>query len=128
MRIGEQTPSTATSADSGDLPDRSARPGWGGLLRSTWLPAGALALFTVVVLWIYGVSPLTTLIFGCYVLGGIVLPGTLVWRAAHRRSGWFVADVAAGTAVGYAGEIACFIAGSALGAPLLVLVWPLGVL
>jgi uncharacterized membrane protein YgcG len=103
------------------------RPPWAGRLRSGRLPVALLAVGTVAVLRFYGVAPGTTAVFAAYVVLGVVLPGTLVWRALHRGEGLFAADVAAGTALGYAGETLTYIPARAVGLPLLVLAWPVGV-
>jgi hypothetical protein len=86
-----------------------------------------LTVAAALVLNFYGVPFTTTAVFGTYLVLGVALPGTLVWRAAHRGGGSFVADIAAGTAVGYAGEVLAYIPARAVGLPLLVLVWPVGV-
>lgn len=93
-------------------------------LRSAWLPSIVVILITTVALKVYGVPVGTTLVFLVYLTLGISLPGTLLWRAAQRRSGWFVADVAAGSVLGYAVEVLVYIPARAVGAPLLVLVYP----
>ena len=59
---------------------------------------------------------------------GIALPGTLVWRALYSGDTFFAADVAAGTALGYVGEVLIYIPARAIGLPLLVLAWPVGVI
>jgi hypothetical protein len=95
------------------------------LLRSTWLPVATLGVVTIAALAFYGVPVVATLTFAGYVVLGIVLPGTLLWRAVQRRSGWFVLDVAAGAVLGYALEVFCYIGARAIGLPLLVLAWPI---
>jgi hypothetical protein len=94
---------------------------------SGWLPTALLVAVTALVLRFYEVPLPTTAAFGAYLALGIVLPGTLVWRALHRGPGWFPAEVAAGTAVGYAGEVFAYLPARAIGQPLLVLAWPIGV-
>ncbi|HEY2670090.1 MAG TPA: hypothetical protein VGJ07_06900 [Rugosimonospora sp.] len=91
---------------------------------SGWLPAVLVVAFTVVALRFYGVPFTSTAAFGGYLGLGVILPGTLVWRLLYRGPGSFVADVACGTALGYAGEVFAYIPARAVGAPLLVLVWP----
>ncbi|HEY2670094.1 MAG TPA: hypothetical protein VGJ07_06920 [Rugosimonospora sp.] len=92
--------------------------------RSGWVPTVLVVIATVEVLRLYAVPAATTAVFLGYICAGVALPGTLVYRAIQRRSGWFVGDVAAGTALGYAGEVLTYIPARALGAPLLVLLWP----
>lgn len=114
-------------------PTPATRPGrlrW--LAGSGWPPAALLVLATTALLWFYGVGVGTTAAFAGYLVVCVVLPGTLVWRAATARATtpkgrWFGADVAAGTAVGYAGEVALYIVGRWVDLPLLVLAWPVGV-
>jgi hypothetical protein len=98
------------------------------LAASGWVPAVLVTVGAALMLNFYGVPIATTAAFAAYLVLCIVLPGTLVWRAAHRGSGSFVADVAAGTAAGYAGEVLTYIPARAVGLPLLVLVWPVGVI
>ncbi|MER7006894.1 hypothetical protein ABT297_28190 [Dactylosporangium sp. NPDC000555] len=77
-------------------------------------------------LWYYRVPPATTAIFVLYVALGVALPGTLWWRFLRGGAGWFAADAAAGLVVGYVGEVLTYVAARLIGAPLLVLAWPLG--
>jgi hypothetical protein len=90
-----------------------------------WLPTVGLLGATTAILWAYGVAPGTSVRFLVYLGLAIALPGTLWWRALHPR-GTFVIEVAAGVAVGYIGEIFVYVLGRFVGAPLLVLAWPLG--
>jgi hypothetical protein len=92
------------------------------------LPAALLTVVAALVLRFYAVPLMTTITFGTYVLLGIVLPGTLVWRAVRPAAGtvWFVAEAAAGTALGYACEVLAYTPARAVNLPLLVLAWPLG--
>jgi hypothetical protein len=76
----------------------------------------------------YGVSLPSTLAFAGWLTAGVVLPGLLLWRALLGRSGWLVADVLAGAAVGYVVEVLAYVAARAAGAPLLVLAWPAGMI
>ena len=83
---------------------------------------------TAAILRFYAVPLSTTAIFAGYLVLGIALPGTLVWRALYRGDTFFAADVAAGTALGYVGEVLIYIPARAIGLPLLVLAWPVGVI
>jgi hypothetical protein len=87
------------------------------------VPAGLVAAGTALLLACYGVPLTTTATFAAYLVLGIVLPGTLLWRWCHRR-GPFVADVAGGTALGYAVEVLTYLPARAVDLPYLVLVWP----
>jgi hypothetical protein len=93
-------------------------------LSSGWIPAAAVAAATAAtVLW-YGVTVRDLVAFAAYSIVGVTLPGTLLWRALHGRSGTFAVDVAAGTALGIAVEVGVYAAARALGAPLAVLAFP----
>lgn len=70
------------------------------------------------------VSALTIGKYLAYLAYGIVVPGTLIWRALRSRPHSFAEDLAGGTALGYALELAVYIPARAVGAPLLVAVWP----
>ena len=114
--VGEPQPAP------GPVPRRYLSP----IARSGWVPALLVIGFATGSLRFFGVGLHTTGPFLVYLTLGVVLPGTLVWRALHRGGGWFTADVAAGAAVGYVGEVACYIVARWIGAPLLVLAWPIG--
>src|SRR5688500_4418976 len=88
-----------------------------------WLPVVLLAAITAAGLRIFDVPLPATGLFALYVGLGIILPGTLIWRALRGRAGWFAGDVAAGAALGYALETLTYIAARAAGAPLLVLLF-----
>ncbi|WP_433053291.1 hypothetical protein [Dactylosporangium sp. CS-033363] len=85
-----------------------------------------LLVATFAVLWFYRVPPLSTAIFVLYLALGVTLPGTLWWRLLRGGPGWLVADAASGLVVGYIGEVFCYVLARLIGAPLLVLVFPLG--
>jgi hypothetical protein len=91
---------------------------------SSWLPGVSAVCATAVTLSFFGVPMASTAVFLGYLLLEIVLPGTLLWRLLRRGGRSFVEDVAAGTALGYAVEVATYIPGRAVGVPLLVLVPP----
>ncbi len=99
-----------------------------GIPQLRWLPAGAAAAVTIGVLLVNGVSMRDVVAFGLYVLLALTVPGTLLWRAAHRRSRSLAEDLAAGTAVGYALEVFCYIPARALGMPILALIGPVATL
>ncbi|MFD8564656.1 hypothetical protein ACWDOR_37645 [Streptosporangium canum] len=75
----------------------------------------------------YEVSVPDLAIFAVYVALGIALPGLLLVRALYRgtRTLLLMEQIALGLALGYAMEIMAYIAARALGAPLLVLAWPI---
>jgi hypothetical protein len=92
-----------------------------------WIPAVLVVVPTVAAVHHYGVGWRDLGAFGGYVILCLALPGTLVWRAARRRSGWLAEDVAPGLAIGYAMEVLGYLAARWIGAPLLVLAVPAGV-
>ncbi len=89
-----------------------------------WLPAVAVCTFAVAVLLTFD-TPLPDIArYAGYVGYGLVLPGTLLWRALRGTPHSFVEDVAAGTALGYAVELIVYLLCAALGVPMLVAAWP----
>jgi hypothetical protein len=94
---------------------------------SGWLPAGLVGVLSAVTLYQSGVAVAELVTFAAYALGAVVVPGTLVWRAARGGPSDLVTDVAAGTAVGYALEVAAYLPARAAGAPLLALALPAGI-
>ncbi|MEV0131691.1 hypothetical protein AB0H83_24915 [Dactylosporangium sp. NPDC050688] len=124
-----QTPTGAADPDVTDtVPEPAAAPARGvrAVLTSGWLPVSLLWAATTAVLWWFEVTPLTTVVFTAYLALGVALPGTLWWRLLSRSRGFFVADVAAGLALGYVGEVFVYLGARLLGLPLLVLAWPAG--
>ncbi|WP_433435269.1 hypothetical protein [Nonomuraea sp. CA-141351] len=113
-------PSPAPAADGSPVGGRRAAP----LLR--WAPAAALAACAGVVCGRYGVSLSDLTLFALYVVLGLALPGLLWIRALYRRDHTFPEELALGTALGYALEVLTYIPARAIGAPLLVMAWPLG--
>ncbi len=90
-----------------------------------WLPASILAVATTVVLAIYGTPIAQIGVFAVYVVLGLALPGLLWVRLLRGCSAHIAEDVALGLAVGYSLEIAAYLPARAVGAPLLVAVWPI---
>ncbi|GAA2329199.1 hypothetical protein [Dactylosporangium salmoneum] len=119
-----QTPTRATAPteprDTPTLPTTRAA----GRREQRFAGPALLLLAAVAVLWYYRVPPATTAIFALYLALGIALPGTLWWRFLTRKPG--MADIPAGLALGYVGEVFTYIPARLAGAPLLVLAWPLG--
>lgn len=97
------------------------------LQRSGWLPYALVVLAVVVLLREgAGVSLHDTAAFGIYVVGWLVMPGTLAWRAVDRRAGSrpLVEDLAIGALVGYVLEFPVYLAALAAGLPQAYLAWP----
>ncbi|MFG1971054.1 hypothetical protein ACGFJC_17180 [Nonomuraea fuscirosea] len=84
---------------------------------------GALAVF----LWC-GVSARDLAFFAAYLGAGVLIPGTLLWRALTGGGRSLAEELAAGLALGYAVEVLAYIPARAVGAPLLVLAAPVAVL
>jgi hypothetical protein len=97
-----------------------------GALGSRFGGPALLLAAAVAVLWFYRVPPLSTAVFGLYLALGVTLPGTLWWRLLRGGPGWFVADLASGLVMGYIGEVFCYVPARLAGAPLLVLIFPIG--
>ncbi|MFI7706023.1 hypothetical protein [Nonomuraea sp. NPDC049480] len=74
----------------------------------------------------YGVALSDLALFFSYVALGLALPGLLWIRALHRRECTLPEELALGVALGYALEVLVYIPARAIGAPLLVVAWPLG--
>ena len=120
----------ARASEETPKPPESGQPAATGpwarrVLRSGWLPVGLVALFAVGLLLRYQTPPLDIGRYALYLGYGLVVPGTLLYRAVSgRRPRSFVEDVAAGTAVGYAAELLVYLGVRAAGVPLAVAVWP----
>ncbi len=89
-----------------------------------WLPASILALGAAGVAVAYGTPIAQVGIFAVYVSIGIALPGMLWVRFLRNATHHVAEDLALGLALGYCLEIAVYLAARAVGAPLLVLLWP----
>ncbi|MEV0231198.1 hypothetical protein [Nonomuraea sp. NPDC050786] len=74
----------------------------------------------------YGVALSDLARFALYVALGLALPGLLWIRALQRREHTLPEELALGTALGYALEVLAYIPARAIGAPLLIVAWPLG--
>ncbi|MEH0842523.1 hypothetical protein V6U81_09060 [Micromonospora sp. CPCC 205711] len=112
-------PDGAAAPEPTTPPRRRRFPRIGG-----WLPTALVLAATAVVLNWYGVSGKDIALFAGYTVGCVALPGTLLWRALHGRSGTLAVDVAAGFALGLAVELAVYIPARAVDVPLAVLGWP----
>jgi hypothetical protein len=90
-----------------------------------WLPATVTALAVVTMLLVVHTSMIDIVRYAAYVLWCLILPGTLAYRALRRRPHSLVDDLAVGTAVGMALEVAAWAAFGSLGAQRLQWLWPL---
>lgn len=109
-------------AEPAVLPSEGHRRRWP--VSAGWLPALLIAGVVAAALVANGVSARDLAAFSCYLVLGIVLPGTLLWRTLTGRATSLPADIAAGTALGYAMETLTYIVARWLDLPLLVLAWP----
>ncbi|MEV1170001.1 hypothetical protein [Nonomuraea sp. NPDC049784] len=105
---------------------RSPVAGRRAALWTRWAPAAALVACVGAVCGRYGVALSDLALFVLYVALGLTLPGLLWIRALHRREHPFPEELALGVALGYALEVLAYIPARAIGAPLLVVAWPLG--
>ena len=95
---------------------------------SGWLPAAILVVATGLVVHRYGVRARDIAIFGGYVAFGLAVPGMLWLRLLRGHPAHITEDLTLGLAVGYAVEIATYVAARWIGAPMLFLLWPLSTL
>ncbi|MGC5010269.1 hypothetical protein ACLQ2R_05850 [Streptosporangium sp. DT93] len=86
------------------------------------------AVVVAAALRFHGVPVADLAVFCLYAALGVALPGLLLVRALYRgaRALALAEELALGLALGYAVEVPAYIAARAAGAPLLVLLWPLG--
>lgn len=95
--------------------------------------AGRFAPALVAYLFVAGIllatgTPLVDLVrYTGYVVLGVLLPGTLVFRALRRRPHTLVEELAMGAAVGLVLELAAWAGFTALGAEKWLWLWPLAV-
>ncbi|MBO4209581.1 hypothetical protein [Micromonospora echinofusca] len=90
-------------------------------------PALAAYLFVAGTLLATGTPPADVLRYTGYALAGVLLPGTLVYRALRRRPHTLVEDLAMGAAVGLVLELAAWAGFTALGVQRWLWLWPLAV-
>ncbi|KAB8187237.1 hypothetical protein [Microbispora catharanthi] len=105
----------------------NAAPTNGAPARRTlrrWAPAVVVLALTAVALSRYGVRVSDMARFCGYVVACLAVPGTLLVRALYRGDRSRAEEVALGLALGYALEVFAYVAARAVGAPLLVLAWP----
>ncbi|GAA4559989.1 hypothetical protein GCM10023193_18910 [Planotetraspora kaengkrachanensis] len=91
----------------------------------SWLPAAAVTAFTLVMLSFSGVSSSDMAAFSVYTILGILLPGMLIIRAVFGQAHTLAEEISLGLVLGFAIEVLTYIGARAIGAPLLVLVWPI---
>src|SRR4051794_2857227 len=90
-----------------------------------WLPLATVLLAVAGVLIAVDTSPWDILRYGLYTAWGILLPGTLVYRALRRDPHSVVDDLAFGAATGVVLELAAYALFSSLGLRPLLGLWPL---
>ena len=114
----DQSTRTAAGAAPTVIP---RRPGtW--VLR--WLPAATTVAVTIAVLLAQHTAPSDIARYGLYVVWALMLPGTLIYRSLRRIPHSLVDDLAMGTAVGFAVEIAAWAAYAAAGMQDYLWTWP----
>ncbi|RCG29385.1 hypothetical protein DQ384_20210 [Sphaerisporangium album] len=93
-------------------------------VRGWWAPALSGLLVAVAVAAWFGTPGRDMALFCAYLALGVASPGTLLVRAVYRGRRTVAEEVALGLAVGYALEVLTYLPARALGAPRLVLAWP----
>jgi hypothetical protein len=97
-------------------------------LRSGWLPAALVLAFAAILVRLgAGVGWGDQVRFAGYVLGWLVVPGTLIWRAVQGadRVRPLVEDLTVGMLVGYVAEFPVYMLSVASGHPKAYVTWPL---
>ncbi len=89
-------------------------------------PAAVVWVLSAVVLLRYDVGWADVVRFTVLLGAGIMLPGTLCWRALRGNTDGFAADVAFGTGLGCVVSMLVYLPARAAGVPLLGLAFPLG--
>ena len=112
----------ASTAEITELPAPEAAPARNRLLR--WLPALVTVVVTVILLLTHGTAPLDVARYGLYLLVGLVLPGTLVYRALRRVPHSLVDDLVMGMATGFALELLAWTAYAGAGVQRYLWTWP----
>ncbi|MFC0622504.1 hypothetical protein [Kribbella deserti] len=87
---------------------------------------GAFVFFAAALVLVkFGTPVLDVVRYSAYLVLGVTLPGTLVWRAARGNFDGFVADLTFGTALGLIGSILAYLPARTVGAPLAGLAAPM---
>lgn len=131
MRITDNIPLTSgTSASSAASPRSAARgkpdghapgPFW------RYLPLAASVALLLAALLATDTSVNNIARYAGYVLWGVLLPGTLVFRSLRRTPNTLVEDLALGAVTGLALELAAWAVFMALGIQSAITLWPLAV-
>ncbi|MFE2726639.1 hypothetical protein [Kitasatospora sp. NPDC059327] len=116
---GRRTGSSVPDADGAPLGLRAR--------LTAFLPAAAAYLFLVVLLLAADTSVSDVARYTFYVLWGVMLPGTLVFRLLRRRPHTLVEDLAFGAVVGLVLELAAWAVLVGLGLQSVATAWPLAV-
>ncbi|MFG1686364.1 hypothetical protein ACGFNP_39800 [Nonomuraea sp. NPDC049269] len=83
-----------------------------------------MSAFAVLVLGYFGVSGWDVAVFSVFIVFGLVLPGMLTLRALHSGERTLAEEIALALVLGYAIQVITYIGARAVGAPLLVAIWP----
>ncbi|MEU9377187.1 hypothetical protein AB0D94_25900 [Streptomyces sp. NPDC048255] len=122
---------TDQAVSQGRRPERPAPSGEGGPAPSHpfrgFLPAIAAYLLLVSLLLAADTTVSDVARYTFYVLWGVLLPGTLVFRALRRRPHTLVEDLAFGAVTGLVLELAAWAVFVGAGAQPIAIAWPLAV-
>ncbi|WP_374776612.1 hypothetical protein OG756_31480 [Streptomyces sp. NBC_01310] len=125
------SPAAVRTAPPTGRPEGAAASGTPGqpVAHAFWrfLPAAAAYLVTVGLLLATDTSVSDVARYTFYVLWGVMLPGTLVFRSLRRRPHTLVEDLAFGAVTGLALELAAWAVLVGVGAQSFALAWPLAV-
>lgn len=88
-----------------DLPRRTAALRALTAATSSWLPAAVASIACIVLLHTVGTPRVVSTVYLAYLVVGVALPGTLLWRAARGPAVSFTEDVAVGSALGLAVQV-----------------------
>ena len=119
---------TAQAAQPSDVDEPAERPATATApwpLR--WAPAVAAAAVVVGFLIHTGTPPVDVLRYAGYALLGVMLPGTLLYRALRGSPHTLVEDLAIGAVVGLVLEVGAWAGFSAVGAQRWLWLWPVAV-
>ncbi|MBT2448976.1 hypothetical protein J7F03_18115 [Streptomyces sp. ISL-43] len=123
--VSERRSSSGERSDGATPAGEAERPQTHRFLR--FLPGIAAYLVLAALLLLADTSASDVARYTGYALWGVVLPGTLVFRALRRRPHTLVEDLAYGAVTGLALELAAWFVLVSLGAQSVATAWPLAV-
>ncbi|MED7951749.1 hypothetical protein [Streptomyces sp. BE303] len=122
-RSRDGRPPGGASASASLTAGRRGSPAPGGLRR--WAPAVACYLFAVALLLATDTPPGDVARYTGYAAWGVLLPGTLVFRALRRRPHTLVEDLVLGAVTGLVLELGAWALLVSLGLQRFAVAWPL---